>query len=197
MFIFGLGRRCPGISRHAPRAAGPSLRSRGGGRGRSLARSLGPLLMRAAPPPLPLPPLLSALCLALAAAAGAAGRSRGGQLPLRRPPRRGKGGRGAAAGARGGAAAAAQGAGPHRTAPHLPGARSGSRLRAFSPASRALLAAGAGARGEPPLTERAPERVCPPSVPARPGRRSGRSAGTPGSGCPWVQPLLRARRRGK
>ncbi|XP_029858706.2 LOW QUALITY PROTEIN: methionine-R-sulfoxide reductase B3 [Aquila chrysaetos chrysaetos] len=46
MFIFGLGRRCPGISRHAPRAAGPSLRSRGaggGGRGRSLARSLGPL----------------------------------------------------------------------------------------------------------------------------------------------------------
>lgn len=41
MFIFGLGRRCPGISRHAPRAAGPSLRSRGGGDGavRSLAPS--------------------------------------------------------------------------------------------------------------------------------------------------------------
>ncbi|KAM9635140.1 methionine-R-sulfoxide reductase B3 isoform 7-T7 [Morphnus guianensis] len=33
MFIFGLGRRCPGISRHAPRAAGPSLRSRGAGGG--------------------------------------------------------------------------------------------------------------------------------------------------------------------
>ncbi|XP_069629880.1 methionine-R-sulfoxide reductase B3 isoform X3 [Haliaeetus albicilla] len=48
----------------------------GGGDGavRSLARSLGPLLMRAAP--LPSPPLLSALCLALAAAAGAAGSCR-------------------------------------------------------------------------------------------------------------------------
>ncbi|KAM6293567.1 methionine-R-sulfoxide reductase B3 isoform 3-T3 [Porphyrio hochstetteri] len=33
MFIFGVGRRCPGISRHAPRAAGPSLRSRGAGGG--------------------------------------------------------------------------------------------------------------------------------------------------------------------
>ncbi|XP_063252604.1 methionine-R-sulfoxide reductase B3 isoform X7 [Prinia subflava] len=43
MFIFGLGRRCPGISRHAPRAAGPSLRSRGAGGPRPLLRSLGPL----------------------------------------------------------------------------------------------------------------------------------------------------------
>ncbi|XP_041267222.1 methionine-R-sulfoxide reductase B3 isoform X3 [Pyrgilauda ruficollis] len=43
MFIFGVGRRCPGISRHAPRAAGPSLRSRGAGGPGPLARSLGPL----------------------------------------------------------------------------------------------------------------------------------------------------------
>ncbi|XP_074428590.1 methionine-R-sulfoxide reductase B3 isoform X2 [Larus michahellis] len=48
MFIFGVGRRCPGISRHAPRAAGPSPPSRGAeggdgtGRGRPPARSLAP-----------------------------------------------------------------------------------------------------------------------------------------------------------
>ncbi|XP_063998949.1 LOW QUALITY PROTEIN: methionine-R-sulfoxide reductase B3 [Pogoniulus pusillus] len=42
MFIFGVGCRCPGISRHAPRAAGPSLRSRGAGGPGPLARSLGP-----------------------------------------------------------------------------------------------------------------------------------------------------------
>ncbi|XP_056372237.1 methionine-R-sulfoxide reductase B3 isoform X5 [Oenanthe melanoleuca] len=43
MFIFGVGRRCPGISRHARRAAGPSPRSRGAGGPGPLARSLGPL----------------------------------------------------------------------------------------------------------------------------------------------------------
>ncbi|XP_074024563.1 methionine-R-sulfoxide reductase B3 isoform X2 [Numenius arquata] len=48
MFIFGVGRRCPGISRHAPRAAGPSPPSRGaegggGADGRdAAARSLPP-----------------------------------------------------------------------------------------------------------------------------------------------------------
>ncbi|XP_065537428.1 methionine-R-sulfoxide reductase B3 isoform X2 [Lathamus discolor] len=39
MFIFGVGRRCPGISRHAPRAAGPSPRPRGAGTARPLAPS--------------------------------------------------------------------------------------------------------------------------------------------------------------
>lgn len=150
MLIFGVGRRCPGISRHAPRAAGPSRRSRGAGGPRPPVRSPGPLpcalrrrrrcsprsVWRWRPPQEP--------------QVGTAGRSRARLPPPHRLPlpRRGEGGPGAAAGARGGAAPRRGGrAGQGRTCRGR-GGGGGERVGAEgTPRAPPVAESGAGAGG--------------------------------------------------
>lgn len=218
MFIFGVGRRCPGISRHAPRAAGPSLRSRGaGGTGaaRSLPRaSLSSCALRRRrssprsawrwrPPQEPQVGAAAGGCPSAPppapAAAPRGGRAGGCSGGEGRSCPGGAGGRAAPAGAvaeGGGAAAGRWGAGEE------PVPAEGVPAGVPRPSAGGGVGAGVGPR----FGERGPGKVCPPSIPAVRlcCPRGRRGAGTrehgaqpPGSGCPLLSLLLLTQKRGK